>query len=418
MTLKTFIKKTWFLNRVTVGKDTKFVSQLIQKEYGGNFHTFDSGEECLTWIIPKAWDVEEALLVSPNGEKIADFNENPLSLCSYSIPFHGKLELRELKDHLYTNDLVPTAIPYHYRWQYQYGEKCDWGFSLPFNIYKSLREGEYEVRIKTNFKTGKMYVNDIYLPGKNSETVFFCAHTCHPAMVNDGIANVGVALKILKYLKSKENSKYSYRFIFGPEYFTGAAYLSRFGKNNLKYGFYLDMLGNNEPLCFSKSFGEDCYIDKVTKIVFNSLHKDYVEYDYRGIWGNDEMFYDGPGFRIPMVCIGRQKFANYHFSADNLRNCNFEYLGEAKDLLIKIVETIENDKKIRLKYKGPLYFSRYYNEIFSNKNIASNKLQEIQILLDNGLFYSEIAYKLGISFEEIKKIGNLLLKLRLAEEIK
>jgi len=421
MDLKEFIEKTWFLNRVTVGKDSEFTSKLIRKEYGGELHSFNSDQECLTWVIPKEWEVEEAFLIGPDGQKVADFKENPLYLCSYSVPFEGKISLTELRKHLYTNEQVPDTIPYHYQWQYQFGEKINWAFSLPFNVYKFLKEGNYEVKIKTRFKKGKMFINDIFVPGQNKNTIFFCAHICHPAMVNDGISNVAVALELLKYIrkskKQKRKLKYSYRFIFGPEYFTGAAYLSCFGKNNLKYGFYLDMLGNNQTLAFSTSFLADSYIDKISEIVFRDFGKDYNRYEYRGLWGNDEMFYDGPGFSIPVVCIGRERFRNYHTSGDNLKNCNFNNLEEAKNLLIKITETLESDRKLEIKYKGPLYFSRYFKDIFE-RDITRNQLQRIQILLYNGLSYTEVSHQVGVNFRQVKEIGDLLLKLGLAREIK
>ena len=143
----------------------------------------------------------------------------------------------------------------------------------------------------------------------------------------------------------------------------------------------------------------------------------YKEYGYREPWGNDEMFYDGPGFNIPMVCLGREKFVNYHTSNDNLENCNFENLQQAKDLLVEVVSVLEGDSQLKVKQKGPVYFSRYKPEIFSDPDISSADLQKIQILLSKELFYSEIARDLGIKFNTVRKIGDLLVEIGMAEKV-
>ena len=51
---------------------------------------------------------------------------------------------------------------------------------------------------------------------------FFAAHTCHPGMVNDGIAGIAILLELHNELASRKELKYSYDFIFGPEYYAGA----------------------------------------------------------------------------------------------------------------------------------------------------------------------------------------------------
>ena len=72
-------------------------------------------------------------------------------------------------------------------------------------------------------------------------------------MVNDGI----ILLELHNELASRKELKYSYDFIFGPEYYAGAAVLEKDANAKfLKSGFFLDMMGNGQNLGFSRSLRE------------------------------------------------------------------------------------------------------------------------------------------------------------------
>ena len=79
-----------------------------------------------TWSIPEEWVVKDAW-VKFNGEKILDYQKDPLCLMSHSIPFQGKLTKEELKKHLFTNEKRKKS----YEWNYNF-YKRDWAFSIPF----------------------------------------------------------------------------------------------------------------------------------------------------------------------------------------------------------------------------------------------------------------------------------------------
>ena len=46
-------------------------------------------------------------------------------------------------------------------------------------------------------------------------------------MVNDGIAGIAILLELHNELANRKELKYSYDFIFGPEYYAGAAVLEK-----------------------------------------------------------------------------------------------------------------------------------------------------------------------------------------------
>ncbi len=398
--MRELIERYYLLNRVPVSDDTSSFVRELAGDLGAGLLSVPSGEECLTWIIPPKWVVHEAYLETLGGERVVDFSWNPLNLKSYSAPFSGEISRAELLKHVVTDNSRPESTVYDYRSQYQYGDRTEWGFSMPYAAVQSLSDSHYRVRIDTEFQSGVMEVIDWILPGESTDTIFFAAHTCHPAQVNDGIAGIAVLVELFRWLQDRDSRRYTYRMILGPEYFAAAALLQHAnGVEKLKYGFFLDMLASGGPLGFSRSYCGDSYADTITPNVLKRNIEDHVEAPYRGLWGNDEMFYDGPDFQIPTICIGRANFENYHTDKDNLDNCDFGQLAESLTILRMIVEVFETDcVPVRL-YRGPLYQSRYGLYIDPQKDReGAGDLQMAQILMDGTRSCVEIAEQLGIDY--------------------
>ncbi len=382
--MRLFIEKFWKLNRTAVNKDTDKLVEYLKKELDADIVEANSCEECLSWIIPENWNVIKGQLRTKEGDVIVDFNENPLYLWTHSTSFKGEISREELFDkHISTNINMPDDIVYHYNNGYKYKAR-DWGFSIPYNILKNMDDSSYIVDIETELKyNNTLKVVDAFLPGRKDETIFFMAHTCHPAQVSDGIGNIAIAIEEYNYLKSLNERKYSYRFLFGPEYFASAAYLSKAHKSkidNLRYGIYLDMLSNHELMGFQSSMQGNSLIDCIVKNIFKNHLINYLEKPYRKLWGNDEMFFNGNSFMIPMIGIGRGMHRDYHHSSDNLENVDLYHLAESVWILRRIIEAFEKDFIPSLNYKGPLYLSRYGLEF----NVEIMKNIEIMQVLANG----------------------------------
>ncbi len=403
--MEEFIDRYHLWNRVAVGEETSKLTRELAEELEADVLSVPSGAECLTWIIPPGWRVKEAYVETLAGERLIDFEWHPLYLKSYSGSFFGEVSREELIEHCYSEPDRPQQLCYQYQWQYEHGGWGeDWGFSVPHELLQELDEESYRVNIDTEFYDATMDVLDLIVPGKSEETIFWAAHTCHPGQVNDGLACIAVLREFFKWMKKQPKPEYTHRLILGPEYFAAAGFLARAeGVEELKYGFYLDMLGNGKKLGFSHSFQGDTYIDKLVKNIFKHQVSDYLETDYRELWGNDEMFYDGPDFEIPVIPLGRDYFDAYHTADDNLDNCDFDQLEEAYELLVKIWKTIENDKIPVRKYIGPLYMSRFDVEMSDELENAedSQLLNKLQILIDGNHSAAEIAEKLNLEVESL-----------------
>ncbi|MFA6449753.1 MAG: DUF4910 domain-containing protein [bacterium] len=415
-----FISKHWKLNRSAVNPDTDKLIEGLKKEMPeGKVVEAASCSECLTWIMPQRWEVRSALLKTNSGKIIADFSDTPLTLWMHSVPYKGTVSREELLEHVVSDPDRPEDVLFHYRNGFRYGVR-EWGFSLPHKTILELNEPEYLVDIDSDLADGgTLKVFDAFLPGRSEETIFFMAHTCHPGMVSDGLACIAVLIELYRSIKRIENRKYSYRFLFGPEFFAAAAYLANAPENdikNLKYGIYTDMLSNHEPIGYQSSYQGDTKIDAVIENVFNAHCPHHIKKGYRELWGNDETFYNGPGFDIPTAGIGRGMHREYHFSSDNLENVDEYHMIESLWIMQRIVDVFEKDCIPVRKYRGPMYQSRYglYIDPVQEKR-AAQIMESVQILMDGKRSLTDIAFECKADFFMIHSLAEKMRELGLID---
>jgi aminopeptidase-like protein len=417
--MRDYIETFYLLNRVPVSDETSFFARETVRRLGpgARLLSLPTGTECLTWSVPLKWSVREAYIEAPDGTRLADYRTHPIVLKSYSAPFDGTVSKEELLRHVAVHPELDDRLVYDNRWQYHQPPHTEWGFALPKLIAERLPEGDYRVRIDVSFEQGCLDIIDWTLPGNSAETVFFAAHTCHPGQVNDGIACIAVLIELFRYLEQLTERTYTFRMILGPEYYAAAGLLQYgTGVEHLKYGYFLDMMGNPNPVSFSRSFRGDTYVDNVTRTALGEQEEPYTEAPYRGLYGNDEMFYDGPGFEIPTIGLSRYPFRYYHSDYDDPAHCDFAKLEESVRLLQRIVHIFETDCVPTLTYKGPLYLSKYQLYIDPKVNRRGyESLQEMQILMDGRKSCLDIAKAIGADYSFVRSFVGELCRHRLAE---
>lgn len=398
-----FIQRHWMSNRTAVNIDNNSLVDELVELLSGEIIEANAGEECLTWKIPLNWCVRTAQLKKINGDVLVNFNENPLILWTHSVAFNGIISKDELLlRHISTDPARPNEIPYHYRNGYKHNAK-EWGFSLPYSTVTGLEDDAYIVEIDADLdEYNTLKVVEGTIRGQVTDTILIMAHTCHPAQVADGIGCIAVAISLYKLLVKKGHSKYTYKFIFGPEYFAGAAYLSKKNKEdikNIRFGIYLDCITTNECLGFQGSMQGNAIIDKITKNVLNSHNSVIIEKPYRELWGNDETFYNGPGFEIPIIGLGRAMYREYHYSSDNLHNLNIYSAIHALWNLNRIIEVFETDFVPVREFEGALYLSRYdlYIDPVKDKE-GARSIEKINTLMDGVRSCFDIAECLNIDY--------------------
>lgn len=415
------IKVNWKLNRTAVNEDTdKFAAYLKKKMGSGTkIHELTAGKDCLTWRVPLHWRVRKAYIARESGEKIVDFNDNALHLWTHSIPIDQVVSREELDKHILTNPRRPDEIEYHFRNGYRYNVR-EWGFSIPHRIVKTMTDARYRVYIDADLDTkGSIKVVDAVLPGRSKDTIVFMAHTCHPWTVNDGLSCVATLVELYKLLQGQKDRKYTYRFIFGPEYFAAATFLHltpRSEVRKFRYGCFLDMVGTHEPIGMQVSFQGNSLIDRMMKNVLKTHAGTHLIKSYRKLWPNDETFYNGPGFAIPTVGFGRGMYREYHHNTDDLENLDLYHCVESLWILSRVVEVFETDFIPKLRYDGPLYLSPYGLYIDPYLDPRGNDAMEfIQYLMDGKRSCFEIADQLKLDYFFVYNFARQLVEKRRAK---
>ena len=346
------------LDRVPVSSGTRQLTNRVADLLQADLREVASGTKCLDWIIPDEWSVNHATLRTVMGDVIADYARHPLSIWSGCSSFSGEISLEELQGHLHFLPSCPTAIPFHYRCWYDQHFLDQWGFSLPYEVAESLENVRYVVDIDTDRTPGSMCYIDHEIQGERPETILLSAHTCHPGQVNDGIANVAVLVELFKWIQSTSR-KFTYRVVIGPEYYTAAAVLEESRRiERILGGFYLDLAGARTELAWSRTSAGDSWIDHLLQSISNDHHVKVHESGYRGFIGNDEMFYDGPGFNLPVAPVCRRFPPEYHTSDDNVESCCQGQLEKMLEFLKKTIVMAESETLPRLNMLGPACLSR------------------------------------------------------------
>lgn len=414
LSIKEMIAEVYLSRRAFVTEDLKIAIDKLAKHSSVEIkdHSFTSGTEFNGWEVPKKWEVQKAELFF-NSKKIYDGMAHPLGVITHCGSFTGKLSLRELKKHLFYADTRPKAIPFHFRFMYRPWES-GWGFCLPKRLFDSLKDGTYEVNIETTFSKGKMIVREFILPGESPESVIFAAHIDHAGQANDDVAGCAVGIRLLEEIKKKyKKRKYTYRLILTQEIVGSVFYLNGISKkqrSDLKYGMFLEMLGNNNTLNLQRSLRGTTYIDKVAEMALFATSKDSRVCNFRESAGNDEIVFEAPGYEIPMPSISRWPYKEYHTSDDNMAIIHEEKLQNSLEYLVKMIDILEKDAFIKRKFTGLVSLANpKYNlyidpgQVIDNTFGQNAKEAHFQYKMPNYLEgnyrISEIAQEFNLNFD-------------------
>ncbi|EAI2872624.1 DUF4910 domain-containing protein [Campylobacter jejuni] len=309
--------------RSITGQGFRASLEILNKTLGGGiikFHSIKSSTKVFDWIVPDEWNVKEAYIITPEGEKICDFKKHNLHLLNYSEAIDQEIELEELQDHLYSIEEMPDAIPYVTSYY-----KRRWGFCLAHNERKKLKKGKYKVYIDTKHdENGVLDYADFILPStqNSKDEILISTYLCHPSMANNELSGPVVAIFLAKWLLSLKERKYNYRFVIIPETIGSIVYLSKHLehlKKHVKAGFVLSCLGDDHAYSLIHTPKENTLSDKV------ALHTLKNKENFKAFSfldrGSDERQYNAPLVNLGIVGVSRTKYGEYkqyHTSKDDL----------------------------------------------------------------------------------------------------
>jgi aminopeptidase-like protein len=372
-----------------------------------------TGTNVFDWVVPKEWNIEDAYVKNSRGKRVIDFKESNLHVVSYSVPFHEKMSLSQLKNHLHSIPDHPDWIPY--RTSYY---KEDWGFCLSHNKLLELKEDVYEVCIDSTLKEGYLTYGEHYIKGKNSDEVLLSCHACHPSLCNDNLSGIVVLTFLTRYLLSL-SLRYSYRVLFIPGTIGSITWLSlnESRASMIKHGLVIAGVGDPGKLSYKRSRRGNAEVDRAAEHVLKHSGNDYKIVDFSP-YGYDERQYCSPGFDLPVGCLHRTpygQYPEYHTSADNYEFVQPIYLVDSFSKLSQIINTLENSEKYlntNPKCEPQLGKRGLYENVGDQSSAIEMRMAHLWVLnLSDGKHtLLDIAERSGLAFDLVKSSASILLE--------
>jgi aminopeptidase-like protein len=399
--------------RSITGNGVRATLDRIASELPVEISEVPTGTQVFDWTVPKEWNIREAWIKGPDGEKVVDFADHNLHVVSYSVPVHEHLTLDALRPRLHSLPDRPDWIPY--RTSY-YDET--WGFCLPHTQLESLPEGTYEVYIDSDLSKGSLTYAECVIPGATGDEVLLSAHTCHPSLANDNLSGIALLVRLGNALANID-TRYTYRLIFAPGTIGSITWLAKNQErvSCIRHGLVLSCVGDAGGPTYKRSRRGDAAIDRVVERVLaeSGLSADIQDFSP---YGYDERQYCSPGFNLPVGLFERSKygeFPEYHTSADNLDFISATELDTSYGLVAKIVEILETDwfPVNTAPYCEPQLGRRgLYQAMGGDNERVERQMAMLWILnlADGAHSLHDIAKRSGIGFERIREIAELLLE--------
>jgi aminopeptidase-like protein len=342
--IEEYFDKLWPLNRSITGKDFRRSLEILDSIIPTEKIKFNTGEKVLDWTIPPEWNVKDAYILTPSGEKIADFKTNNLHLMGYSTPVNERMNLEELRNHIFTLPEQPDAIPYVTSYY-----KRQWGFCLPHVVFEKLEEGEYTVMIDSELIDGILVNGEALIQGKSEKEIFFSSYLCHPSMANNELSGPLVLAFLYRELKKQQaNLNYTYRFVIIPETIGAVAYLSKKGnlmKQSTIAGYQITCIGDSGEFTYKRSRQHNSLADRAAEQFMKENDQKKI-IDFNPAIGSDERQWCSPGFNLPVGSLMRTMYSiypEYHTSLDNKSIMDFIGMQKAVEAYLDIIKNIEQN---------------------------------------------------------------------------
>lgn len=340
--LHDLIRRLMPLSRSITGNGVRETLGVVGEHVPLQQHEVATGTPALDWTVPQEWEVTAAWVDGPGGRRVVDVRDSPLHLVGYSVPISARMTLDELRPHLHTLPHHPDWTPY--RTSYY---SPAWGFCLPHRVLETLEEGDYDVHVETRLFDGSLTYGELLLPGDQEAEVLVSTHVCHPAMANDNLSGIAVAVGLAQHLMSLPRRRWSYRFVFVPGTIGSLTWLSCNAEavRRVRAGLVLTGLGDSGNPVWKRSRRGDSWTDRVVEHVLRRSGRPHRVLDFSP-YGYDERQYCSPGFDLPVGRLGRGvhgEYPEYHTSADDLSFVSPEALQGSLELLTAVVAVLEQD---------------------------------------------------------------------------
>jgi aminopeptidase-like protein len=414
--LEEYFDRLWPICRSITGNGLRTSFNILREIIPLELHEVPTGTEVYDWTIPNEWNIRDAYILCPNGDKIAQFHVNNLHVVNYSVPVNQDITFEELKHHLHFIEEMPDAIPYITSYY-----KESWGFCITYNEFIKLpKSGTYTVVIDSELAPGSLTYGELTLKGESSEEILFSTYLCHPSMANNELSGPLTLAFLYRQIAQLSNRKYTYRFVVAPETIGVIAFLSQFGeamKKNIVAGYVLTCCGDDGDFVYKQSKLGNSLADAIAEhvLTFQSVPFKIIPFS---VGGSDERQYCSPGFNMPVGSLTRsmyQRYPQYHTSLDNKSFISFSALEHTVAVYFGFVKALElNGFPINtIPYCEPQLGKRGLYPNALAPNVARTHIHNMMHVLsfaDGTMSLLEIANQKQISIFELEDHINALQK--------
>jgi aminopeptidase-like protein len=397
--------------RSITGSGLRATLRRIQQEIPLTLHEVPSRTPVLDWSVPNEWHINDAWIANAAGERVVDFRRSNLHVVNYSTPVRQRMQLKDLKPHLFAIPDHPDWIPYRTSYYQE-----SWGFCLSQRQLDALPDGTYDVCIDSTLAPGALTYGELCVAGTSSDEILISTHCCHPSLANDNLSGIALAVALARRVAGTTPAK-SYRFLFIPGTIGSITWLARNEQavSRIKHGLVLTGVGDRGPLTYKQSRRGDALVDRAATHVLKHRQGTPRVVAFSP-YGYDERQYCSPGFDLAVGRLTRTphgEYPEYHTSADNLDFVTPESLADAYAASLDILDILENDQSYEnLSPKGEPQLGRrgLYQGIGGRGALPGSEMALLWVLSYSDGRHSllDIADRAGLPFTPIKQAADAL----------
>ena len=400
--------------RSLTGEGVRETFRVLGREVPLEITEIASGTQVFDWTLPREWNIRDAWIADPDGERVVDFRRSNLHVLGYSVPVRTRLPLAVMQEHLFTHPENSDWIPFRTSYYQE-----NWGFCLSRRQLDRLSDGEYEAVIDSTLSDGFVTYAEAFVPGETPAEVLFSTYVCHPSLCNDNLSGVVLTATLAKYLRPMP-LHYSYRFLLGPGTIGPLCWLWRNEADlgRISHGLVLSCAGDPGPLTYKQSRRGDAEVDQAAANVVRAAGGSVIPFEP---WGGDERQFCSPGFDLPVGALSRtpaDKFPGYHSSADNLEFVRPEFLGDSFRRCVEIVDVLEtNAGYVNLNPKGEPQLGKrgLYRSVAGGSSTEAALLWVLN-LSDGRHSLLDISDRSGLPYAQVRDAADALLEHELLKE--
>jgi aminopeptidase-like protein len=336
-----WIEELFPICRSITGSGVRQTLDFVGRHLPLEVHEVPTGTQVFDWTVPREWNLRDAWIKNPRGEKVVDWRQSNLHVVSYSTPVRCKLSLEELRRHLYSLPQQPDWIPYRTSYYQE-----NWGFCVAQRELDRWADGEYDVCIDATLEPGSLTYGECFLPGESEQEVLLSCHVCHPSLANDNLSGVALLMALGEEL-ARAPRKLSYRLLFVPGTIGAITWLARnaSGAERIVHGLVVACVGDPGAFHYKRSRRGNAVIDRAVAHVLRHSDAPFQIRDFSP-YGYDERQYCSPGFNLPVGSLTRTphgRYAQYHTSADDLDFVTPDALAGSLAMYRKVLQVLEHN---------------------------------------------------------------------------